>query len=96
MRLARIWKSTRWASNSGPSTQANWLFPSMLTRQPPHMPVPSTITELRLTIVLIPCGRVVSATARIIGIGPMARTKSMRSPPSMSAFSRSVTRPFSP
>ena len=29
LRLARFWKSTRWASNSGPSTQANWLFPSI-------------------------------------------------------------------
>ena len=74
LRFARFWKSTWWASNSGPSTQANWLFPSTLTRQPPHMPVPSTITELRLTTVLIPCGRVVSATARIIGIGPIAST----------------------
>ena len=46
----------------------------MLTRQPPHIPVPSTMIEFRLTTVLMPWGRVVSATARIIGIGPMART----------------------
>ncbi len=37
------------------------------------MPVPSTITELRLTTVWMPRGRVVSATARIIGIGPIAQ-----------------------
>ena len=45
-----------------------------LTRQPPHMPVPSTMTELRLTTVWMPCGRVTSATARIIGTGPIAST----------------------
>ena len=70
-------KSTSWASNSGPSTQANWLRPPTCTRQPPHMPVPSTMIGFRLTSVLMPCGRVVSATARIIGIGPMASTRSI-------------------
>ena len=52
----------------------------MSTRQPPHMPVPSTIIELRLTTVLMPCGRVVSATACIIRSGPMASTKSIFRP----------------
>ena len=53
----------------------------MITRQPPHIPVPSTMIELRLTTVGIPCGRVASATARIIGMGPMARTKSIAGRP---------------
>jgi hypothetical protein len=95
LRFARFWKSTRWASNSGPSTQANWLFPSTLTRQPPHIPVPSTMTELRLTTVRMPWGRVVSATARIIGTGRWrGRSRSARPPDQRGQ--PSVTRPFSP
>ncbi len=56
LRCASTSKSTWCASNSGPSTQANWLLPPTTTRQPPHMPVPSTMIELRLTTVLISCG----------------------------------------
>ena len=41
-----------WPSKSGPSTQANLTLSPTLTRQPPHMPVPSTISGLRLTMVL--------------------------------------------
>ena len=58
LRWTRRSKSTWWASNSGPSTQANWRPRVVRTRQPPHMPVPSTISEFRLTTVLMPCGRV--------------------------------------
>ena len=50
------------------------------SRQPPHMPVPSTISEFRLTTVLMPCGRVVSATACIIRGGPIASTRSICRP----------------
>ena len=65
-------KSTWWPSKSGPSTQANLISSPILTRQPPHMPVPSTITGLRLTIVLILCGRVTSAQPFIMIGGPIA------------------------
>src|SRR5581483_10098408 len=44
-------KSTLWALNSGPSTQANSLLPSIRTRHPPHMPVPSIMIGFRLTTV---------------------------------------------
>lgn len=47
-----------------------------VTRQAPHIPVPSTISVLRLTIVLIPYLSVVCATNFIIIIGPMAITSS--------------------
>ena len=40
--------------NSGPSTQANLVFPATVTLQAPHMPVPSTISMLRLTSMGIP------------------------------------------
>ena len=52
-------KLTCEASNSGPSTQANLLLLPSSTRQPPHMPVPSTMMELRLTMVLMPSGAVI-------------------------------------
>ena len=89
-------KSTLWASNSGPSTQAKRLSSPTATRQPPHIPVPSTMIELRLTMVLTPRGRVASATARIIGTGPIASTKSMRCPLCSNSASLAVTKPFSP
>ena len=42
------------------------------TRQPPHIPVPSTMIALSETVVGTPYGRVSSLTARIIGTGPTA------------------------
>ena len=60
-------KSTWWPSKSGPSTQANLICSPILTRHPPHIPVPSTITGFRLTMVRMPCGRVASAHPFIIG-----------------------------
>ncbi len=95
-RWARRSKSTGWASNSGPSTQANCAPACVTTRQPPHIPVPSTINEFRLTTVGMPCGRVVSATACIIRIGPIARTRSIASPAAIIAFSGSITNPLTP
>ena len=57
------------------------------TRQPPHIPVPSTMTEFKLTTVLMPCGRVTSATPCIIRTGPIASTKSIVRPSSIKARS---------
>ena len=65
-------KSTWWPSKSGPSTQANLTCSPIFTRQPPHMPVPSTMTGFRLTIVLILCARVASAQPFIMIGGPIA------------------------
>ena len=79
-RSKRFWRSasssklTRWPSKSAPSTQANFILPPTVTRQDPHMPVPSTMIEFRLTTVGMPNGRVTSQHAFIIGMGPMATT----------------------
>ncbi len=88
-------KSTWWPSKSGPSTQANFTLPSTVTRQEPHMPVPSTMMALRLTIVFTPNGRVASTQAFIIGSGPMATTRSGLSFSQIS-FSACVTKPGLP
>src|SRR5208282_588859 len=87
-------KSTWCASNSGPSTHANWLFPPTSTRHPPHIPVPSIMIGFKLTIVFIPCSRVRSATAFIIGTGPTASTSLITAPPDISSRNLSVTSPF--
>ena len=52
--------------------QANFTLPPTVTRQPPHIPVPSTMMGLRLATQCTPphC-RVSSAAARIMGIGPI-------------------------
>ena len=50
------------------------VLPPTVTRQAPHIPVPSTMMGLRLTSVLIPWGRVTLDTTRIMGTGPMATT----------------------
>ena len=71
-RSASSWKFTLWASNSGPSTQAYLVSPPMVTRQPPHIPVPSTMIALSETMVSTSYGRVISETARIMGTGPTA------------------------
>ena len=63
------------------------------TRQPPHIPVPSTMIALSETVVGIPYGRVSSATARIIGTGPTAKTASIE-PASQTSLSASVTNPW--
>ena len=47
-------KFTSWASNSGPSTHVNLVSPPTSTRHAPHIPVPSTINEFRLTAILTP------------------------------------------
>ena len=65
-------KSILCASKSGPSTQANLISPSTVTRHEPHIPVPSTMIAFRLTAVGTPRGRVTSVQAFIIGSGPIA------------------------
>ena len=55
-----------------PSTHAYSVRPPTLTRQPPHMPVPSTMIALSDTVVGTPWRAVSSATARIMGTGPTA------------------------
>ena len=89
-------KFTWWASNSGPSTQTNFVSPPTVVRHPPHMPVPSIMIELRLTMVLRLWGLVTSATALIMMTGPMARTRSIFVFSSISRFSSSVTKPWRP
>ena len=89
-------KSTSWPSKSGPSVQANIIDPPTLTRQPPHIPVPSTMIGFRLTMVLRPWGRVVSAQAFIMMGGPMATTSSISACFAMAALMPSVTSPLSP
>src|SRR5581483_7542811 len=73
----------------------NLLCPLTRTRQPPHMPVPSIMMGLRLTIVRIFAGRVTSATAFIMGTGPTASTRSICVPESINWRSLSVTKPLS-
>ena len=53
LREIRISKSTECPSNSGPSTQTNLDSFPILTRQLPHIPVPSTMIGFRLTLVFI-------------------------------------------
>ena len=89
-------KSTLWASKSGPSTHANLMPSPILTRQPPHIPVPSTITGLRLTTVGMPRGRVASAHAFIMIGGPMASTSSMSGCAASACSMPFVTRPLMP
>src|SRR5512135_2369215 len=94
LRITSSLKSTWWPSNSGPSTQTNFVVPPTVTRQAPHIPVASTMIGLRLTMVLIPWGRVTSATARIIGTGPIPMHRPIFSPRSMNSCSAVVTNPF--
>ena len=89
-------KSTKCPSNSGPSTQANFVSSPTCTRQPPHIPVPSTMIGFRLTIVLILYGLVVSATVFIIITGPITTTSAISIPLSINCCSAVVTNPFIP
>ena len=88
-------KSTWCPSKSGPSTQANLTSLPTVTRQEPHMPVPSTMMALSDTMVRTPNGRVVSTQAFIIGSGPIATTRSGRSC-SRTSCSAAVTKPGLP
>ena len=88
-------KSTWWPSNSGPSTHTNLVFPPMVIRQAPHIPVPSTIIVFNDTSVGISYFFVSKQTNFIMIAGPIAKH--------LSTFSRlitsstpSVTRPLRP
>ena len=95
-RLAASSKSTRWPSNSGPSTQVNLTLSPTVTRQAPHMPVPSTIMQFMLTMVLRPRFLVRRETNFIMGRGPMAMQCVYCLPESTRDCILFVTRPFSP
>mmetsp|Transcript_33359 Transcript_33359/g.72885 ORF Transcript_33359/g.72885 Transcript_33359/m.72885 type:complete len:239 (-) Transcript_33359:4234-4950(-) len=92
MRLC-IWsQSTSKPSNSGPSTHTNLVFPPTVTRHPPHIPVPSTMTVFNETVVGMLCCLVTAHTPRIIPAGPMATTLATLLPAAMYSSRASVTR----
>ena len=66
-------KSTWWPSNSGPSTQTNLVFPPMVIRQAPHIPVPSTMIVFSETSVGISYFLVSKQTNFIMIAGPIAK-----------------------
>ena len=88
-------KSTLCASNSGPSTQTNLVLPSTVTRQAPHIPVPSTMMVFKLASVGILYFLVVNATNFIMIAGPMVTHLSTCSR-LITCSTPSVTRPFCP
>ena len=82
---------------TGPSTQANLVSPLTVRRQPPHMPVPSTMMVFMETMVLMPYGRVVSQTNFIMIIGPDGDNGIVLAlPASISSLSTCVTRALRP
>ena len=83
IRLSISSKSTACPSNSGPSTQTNFVFPPTVTRQAPHIPVPSTIMVFNETSVGIPYFLVNKQQNFIIMAGPIAKH--------LSTFSRLIT-----
>ena len=95
MRFSISSKSTWWPSNSGPSTQTNFVFPPTVMRQAPHMPVPSTMMVLSDTSVGMSYFFVSKQTNFIITAGPMAKHLSTRSR-RMTCSTPSVTSPFWP
>ena len=66
-------QSTSWPSNSGPSTHTNLVLPPTLTRQAPHIPVPSTMIVLSDTSVDISYFLVSRQQNFIMMAGPMAK-----------------------
>ena len=88
-------QSTRDPSNSGPSMQTNFVFPPMVRRQAPHIPVPSTMMVLSETSVGMLYFWVSWQQNFIMMGGPMAKTLSIDS--RLMSFSiPTVTTPFSP
>ena len=73
MRFSISSKSTWCPSNSGPSTHTNLVFPPMVIRQAPHIPVPSTIMVFNDTSVGISYFLVSRQTNFIIMAGPIAK-----------------------
>ncbi len=95
MRLNISSQSTRAPSNSGPSIQTNFVLPPMVSRQAPHIPVPSTIMVFKLTSQGMLCFCAVRLENFIMMGGPMANTLSTCSC-SMNFSIPTVTTPFSP
>ena len=89
-------KSTRLPSNSGPSTQTNFVFPPTLTRHPPHIPVPSIMIVFRETVVGMAKGFVTAAHPFIISAGPIAKTLSGLGSREHNSLKGSVTNPLRP
>ena len=69
-------QSTNAPSNSGPSMQTNRVFPPMVRRQAPHIPVPSTIIVLSETSVGILYFWVSKQQNFIMMGGPIAKARS--------------------
>ncbi len=69
-------KSTCQASNSGPSTHVKRVWPPTVTRQAPHMPVPSTIRAFKLTTAGRLCSMAAFVANFIIIIGPIITQRS--------------------
>ena len=95
MRLNISSQSTKAPSNSGPSMQTNFVLPPMVSRQAPHMPVPSTMMVLSDTSHGMLCFWAVRLENFIMMGGPMANTLSTCSC-SMNFSIPTVTTPFSP
>ena len=96
IRFMKSFQSTLWPSNSGPSTQPNFISSPTERRQQPHMPVPSTIIGFIETQIGRPSSAAASVQNFIIMLGPIAQTRSTLSPRATTIFIASVTRPFMP
>ena len=96
MRLNISFQSTCAPSNSGPSMQTNFVFPPMVRRQAPHIPVPSTMMVLSDTSVGMPYFCVSRQQNFIIIGGPMAKALSTWPSCLMNFSMPTVTTPFSP
>ena len=69
-------QSTKSPSNSGPSMQTNLVFPPIVNRQAPHIPVPSTMIVFSDTSFGMPYFFAKSEVNFIIIGGPIANTLS--------------------
>ena len=74
MRLSISSQSTRSPSNSGPSMHTNFVFPPIVSRHAPHIPVPSTIMVLSETVFGMLYFCAISEVNFIITGGPIAIT----------------------
>ena len=95
LRLNISSQSTRLPSNSGPSMHTKRVFPPMVSRQAPHMPVPSTMMVLSDTSLGMLCFCAKSEQNFIMMGGPIAKILSTCSCCTHCSMP-SVTRPFCP
>ena len=96
MRLNISSQSTRAPSNSGPSMHTNLVLPPIVSRQAPHIPVPSTMMVLSETSVGMLYFWVSRHENFIMMGGPMAKALSMCGSCWMNFSIPTVTTPFSP